>query len=43
MDVKTRDFHVDPQLAAQKMNAPLDKIMEKLNAADYEQKHESDY
>ncbi len=41
--ISVKDFHVDPQPAAQKMNAPLDKLMEKLNASDYEQKCESDY
>ncbi|MBQ3981095.1 MAG: hypothetical protein II631_03505, partial [Treponema sp.] len=28
--VAVRDFNIAPQLAAQKMNAPLDKVMEKL-------------
>ncbi|MBQ5400976.1 MAG: Rpn family recombination-promoting nuclease/putative transposase [Treponema sp.] len=28
--IAVKDFHVDPQLAAEKMNAPLDKVMEKL-------------
>lgn len=41
--IAVKEFNIDPQLAAQKMNAPLDKLMEKLSAADYEQKHESDY
>ncbi len=28
--VAIRDFNIDPKLAAEKMNAPLDKVMEKL-------------
>ena len=28
--IAVREFNIAPQLAAQKMNAPLDKVMEKL-------------
>ena len=28
--IAVKDFNIDPKLAAEKMNAPLDKVMEKL-------------
>ncbi len=31
--IAVKDFNVTPQLAAEKMNAPLDKVLEKLNTS----------
>ncbi|MBP5174361.1 MAG: hypothetical protein ILP07_00420, partial [Treponema sp.] len=28
--IAVKDFNIDPKFAAEKMNAPLDKVMEKL-------------
>ncbi|MEE3314495.1 MAG: Rpn family recombination-promoting nuclease/putative transposase [Treponema sp.] len=39
--VAVRYFNITPQFAAQKMNVPLEKIMEELNKPNYEQNHES--
>lgn len=33
--IAVKEFNIDPKLAAEKMNAPLDKVMEKLSATDY--------
>ena len=31
--IAVRDFNVTPQVAAEKMNAPLNKVLEKLNTS----------
>ena len=33
--IAVKEFNIDPKLAAEKMNAPLDKVMGKLSATDY--------
>ena len=30
--IAVRDFNITPQVAAEKMNAPLDKVLEKLSS-----------
>ncbi|MBO7612802.1 MAG: hypothetical protein J6S81_03155, partial [Treponema sp.] len=34
--IAVKEFNIDPMLAAEKMNAPLEKVMEKLGLAYYE-------
>ncbi len=40
--IAVRDFNIAPQLAAQKMNVPLERLMEELGNPTYAQNHEND-